>query len=199
MANEVFDGNIQTLQISTGNVATVNDPFISGLPIGQGQFGSPNGARNPVGEAAYISDGTIGSGTGRRWKVRYVRMNATTINPSPVVGPVYWKDNTFQVVTTLASEAPATLNGCAGILLNPNVTNGNYCFILVLGFIGAANIGSMVVGGAAGAGGLIVPAAGQQLTTTVAAGTYTTTYAAIGYLMTAIGGGTADVFINIET
>lgn len=200
MANEIYDGNIQTLQISTGNVATVNDPFIASS-LGQGQFGSPFGARNPVGMAAYVSDGTLTNpqtGTGRRWKVRYVRMNATTF-AGPLVGPVYWKDNTFQVVTTLSTEAPAGLNGCAGILLNANVTNGNYCFILTLGFIGVANIGAMAVGGAAGAGGLIIPSAGQQLTTTVAAGTFSTTFTPIGYLMTAIGGGTADVYINIET
>lgn len=201
MSNEIYDSNIQTLQISTGNVATVNDPFIASS-LGQGQFGSPFGARNPVGMAAYVSDGTLTNpqtGTGRRWKVRYVRMNATTF-AGPLVGPVYWKDNTFQVVTTLSTEAPAGLNGCAGFLLNVNVTNGNYCFILVNGFIGVANLGAVAIGtGGIAAGGLVYAAAGQQLTSAVApAGTRGTT-SEIGTLMTAVAAGVADVLVGVET
>lgn len=202
MSNEIYDSNIQTLQISTGNVATVNDPFIAGS-LGQGQFGSPLGARNPVGMAAYVSDGTLTNpvtGTGRRWKVRYVRMNATTFNPTPVIGPVYWKDNTFQVVTTLASEAPATLNGCAGFLLNVNVTNGNYCFILVAGFIGASNLGSVPIATAGiGAGGLVYAAAGQQLNSAIAVSGTRGTTAEIGILMTAVAAGVADILVAVET
>jgi hypothetical protein len=127
-------------------------------------------------------------------------MNATTINPTPVIGPVYWKDNTFQVVTTLASEAPATLNGCAGFLLNVNVTNGNYCFILVAGFIGVANLGAVAIGTAGiAAGGLVYAFAGQQLTSAVApAGTRGTT-SEIGTLMTAVAAGVADILVGVET
>jgi hypothetical protein len=193
VANEVFDGNIQTLQISTGNVQTVNDPFITGS-LGQGQFGSPSGARNPLGMAAYISDGTT---SGRRWKVRYVRMNATVPNSPFIVGPVYWKDNTFQVVTSLLSEALHGVNAIAGLLMNANVTNGNFCFILVYGHVGAANIGAVTVPASTAAGDALIGAAGQQTFARVAANTAPTN-AVLAWAETAISGGVADIFTCLE-
>lgn len=195
MANEIFDSNIQTLQISTGNVQTVNDPFIAGS-LGQGQFGSPLGARNPVGMAAYISDGTA---AGRRWKVRYVRMNATVPNSPFVVGPVYWKDNTFQVITSLLSEALHGVNAIAGLLLNPNLVNGNYCFILVYGHAGAANLagGAATVPASTAPGDALIGAAGQQTFARVAANTAPTN-AVLAWAETAVSGGVADMFVNLE-
>lgn len=195
MANEnyVF-GSDQTLQITTGNVATVNDPFqTAGAPVA-GSSILLSGARNPLGISAYVSDGTI---TGRRWKVRYVRVNATTFNPSPVVGPVYWKDNTFQVVTTLYSEA-VTTNTPAGIMLNANITNGNYGFILVGGFLGAANLGSIPVVASTAIGDALIGATGQQTFGRVAAATAPTN-AVIAWAVTAVSGGKADVFVALES
>lgn len=185
--NAIFTGSLQTLQITTGNVLTVNDSFNAAL--------YNNNAKNPLGQVAYISDGTV---SGRRWRVRYVRMNATTFNPTPVVGPVYWKDNTFQVVTTLASEAPMGVNGVAGILLNPNVTNGNFCFVLTSGFLGAANLGASIpVPVSTAAGDLLIGATGQQTLAREAAGS-TRTNVEVGIAQTAVSGGLGDIFVNME-
>lgn len=195
MSNENFVfGSDQTLQITTGNVATVNDPFVATGTISAGSAILANGARNPLGIAAYISDGST---TGRRWKVRYVRVNSTTFNPSPVVGPVYWKDNTFQVVTTLFSEALDT-NAAAGIMLNSSITNGNYGFILVGGFLGAANLGSIPVVALTAAGDALIGATGQQTFARVAAGTAPTN-AVIAWAVTAVSGGKSDVFVTLES
>lgn len=200
MANEVFAGSLQTANISTGNVATVNDPFIASTPIGQGGFGLVNGARNPLGTAVYVSDGTT---SGRRWKVRYVRINPTTPPAAYIVGPVYWKDNTFQVVTTNTAEAPAGINGVAGFLLNaqatPSVLTGNYVFILVFGFIGAANLGSPTVPASTAAGDLLIGSAGNTQAMARSAAGANRTNVEVAYAMTAISGGLADVMVDLES
>ena len=61
-----------------------------------------------------------------------MRLN-TTVAATIVLGPVYWKDNTYQVVTQKTSEALMGINGLAGLLVNVNATNGNFVFILVYG------------------------------------------------------------------
>src|ERR1700681_366802 len=121
---------LPTPEIFTGNVATVNDPFDTTKPN--------NGARMLVGMRIYQMDSS-----GRLLKYRYVRYNptaaATLTANTNVPGVVYWKDNTFGVVTPTASEGITTkINQIAGYLLNAGVTAGNYCFIQVAGYLANA-------------------------------------------------------------
>ena len=186
MAQETYVGSLQTLHVSTGRPETVNDPFDTTKPN--------NGARNNPGVAEYVSDGTI---TGRRWKVRYVRLNSTT-TATLIVGPVYWKDNTFQVVTIQSSEAIGGINNLAGILLNANATNGNWVFVLAAGFIGAANIGSIAVPALTASGDLLIGATGAQQFARVAIGSNRTNVE-IAMALTAVSGGVADIFVQLES
>lgn len=119
-----------TPEIFTGNVLTVNDPFNAAA--------FNNGARMAPGTRIYQTDSS-----GRLLKYRYVRYNPTaavtlTANTN-VPGVVYWKDNTFTVVTPTASEGITTkINQIAGYLLNANATAGNFVFIQVAGYLSNA-------------------------------------------------------------
>jgi hypothetical protein len=121
---------IPTPEIFTGNVLTVNDPYDTTKPN--------NGARMILGMRFYQQDSS-----GRLLKYRYVRYNPTaavtlTANTN-VPGVVYWKDNTFGIVTPTASEGVTTkINQIAGYLLNANVTAGNYTVIQVAGYLSNA-------------------------------------------------------------
>jgi hypothetical protein len=121
---------IATPEIFTGNVNTVNDPFNTAMPN--------NGARMYPGMRFYQMDSS-----GRLLKYRYVRYNPTaavtlTANTN-VPGVVYWKDNTFGIVTPTASEGVTTkINQIAGYLLNANVVAGNYTVIQVAGYLSNA-------------------------------------------------------------
>lgn len=121
---------IPTPEIFTGNVLTINDPYNANNPN--------NGARMLLGTRFYQVDSS-----GRLLKYRYVRYNPTaavtlTANTN-VPGVVYWKDNTFGVVTPTASEGITTkINQVAGYLLNPSVTAGNYTLIQVAGYLANA-------------------------------------------------------------
>jgi hypothetical protein len=169
---------IDTLQVSTGNPATVNDKYDPTQPN--------NGAQAPLGAAVVLA------GPNGFQKFRYVRLNATTPPASFVVGPVYWKDATQTVVTTNSAEAAGGLNAVAGVLVNPNATNGNFVLIQVAGYI------SNLATAAGAAGDAIVPAAGQQAVTNVASGT-APGLRPIAYLVTAAAGGAAAARIVLES
>jgi hypothetical protein len=121
---------LPTPEIFTGNVLTVNDPYNTNNPN--------NGARMYPGMRFYQQDSS-----GRLLKYRYVRYNPTaavtlTANTN-VPGVVYWKDNTFGIVTPTASEGVTTkINQIAGYLLNALVTAGNYTVIQVAGYLSNA-------------------------------------------------------------
>ena len=179
MTENIFAPSKQTAEISTGDVATVNDLFDSTKPN--------NKARNPLGAAYYGTDSS-----GRPLKFRYVRVNST-VPPTEVVGPVWWKDNTFTVVTAVRSEAVHdTANAVAGILINEDIGNGNFGFIQVAGFlaampiVAATAVGDAIIGGATG-----------QLTARVAANTAPSNRL-IAWALTAVSGGVSDVEIVLE-
>lgn len=107
----------------------------------------------PVGSAANVP------GIGLNDYYKYVRYNPTTseaIQAGPAL--VYWKDETFTTVTGLSTEAFINgPNGVAGWLLYnttavPGATaaqiNGNFCWILVGGFLSLAYLGVAASAGA---------------------------------------------------
>lgn len=142
----------------TGSIFTVNDLYQANPPFSGYPY--PNGARNQPGVARYNTFVPTGSTTPYWVKLRYVRYNPTalvtfTANQLP---PVYWKDNTFTVVTPTASEGTMGVNGIAGVLLNTTTTSanltGNWTLIAVGGYmtnlISAASVaaGDLVFGNA---------------------------------------------------
>ena len=79
------------------------------------------------------------------------------------MGPVYWKDNTFTIVTTTLSNAvTAEASAFAGILLRaeatPALMTGNWVVILVRGFLAA-----LVVAASPTAGDEVYGTAGDQI------------------------------------
>lgn len=174
-------GFLQTVQVTTGNVATVNDAFDTKKPN--------NGAKNPLGAAFYLSDSS-----GRIRKYRYVRYNPTAA-VTVVVGPVFWKDNTFTVVSQTRSESVFgdTINSVAGVILNTGITNGNYGFIQVSGFLAA-----MPVPAATAASDALVSATGIGQLARVAAGSAPTAIDVVAKAITAVAGGVSDVVIMLE-
>jgi hypothetical protein len=175
--------SLQTAEITTGNVATVNDAYVSSSFT---ENGLTKGAKAPIGAALYLSDSV-----GRRFKFRYVRLNST-VPPTLIVGPVYWKDNTFTVVTAVESEALYGVNSIAGLLLNVNAANGNYVWIQTFGHAPAVPSPLYT---AAGDG--IIGAAGNQQLARVAANTAPTNQL-LGWAETAVAAGVFDLFINVE-
>lgn len=163
-------------EISTGDPATVNDAYDTTK--------YQNGARMQPGAAFYTKDSS-----GRIQKYRYVRLNSTA-PPTAIVGPVYWKDNTRQVVTAVYSEA-LHVNAAAGVLLNASATNGNWVCILVYGYV------NMVVAASTAAGDALIGASGNQLTARVAAGTAPTNKV-LAWAQTAISSTKSDVEVVCE-
>jgi hypothetical protein len=171
--------NVPTAEVYTGNPATVNDAFDTTK--------LNNGARIAPGNAVYLID----SVTGGVQKWRYVRVN-TTVAATFVVGPVYWKDNTYQTVTQKTSEALMGLNGLAGLMVNTSLTNGNFTFILVAGHYAAvpAPVSTAI-------GDSIIGAAGTQLVARVAANTAPTN-TVLALAETAVAAGVSDMRVVVE-
>lgn len=174
-----------TSEVFTGNPATVNDPFQS-IALGN-QWLANSGARMALGSAVY----TVDAITGSILKWRYVRLNSTT-TAALVVGPVYYKDNTRNVVTIQSSESLMALNGVAGLLVNTNAVNGNYIFILVHGHFGAVPAPASTA-----VGDSIIAAAGAQQVARVAANAAPTNVV-LALAETAISGGNSDMMISVE-
>lgn len=128
----LFNGLSLTPQITTGDIATVNDARDTTKPL--------NGALNPLGSVWRGFDAN-----GRPQVIRYVRYNPTA-GITDAVGPVFWKDNTFTVVTPTLSECvTAAANSAAGLLLNASVTDGNFIFILTYGYAAAVLVPASTV------------------------------------------------------
>jgi hypothetical protein len=174
-----------TPQITTGNFATVNDAYDTTKPN--------NGAKNVPGSEWLVFDAN-----NRLIKIKYVRYNPTAAG-TEIVGPVYYKDNTFGTgpsngtnsgVTATMSEAVTTkANSVAGILLNASVTPGNWTFIQVEGYKAAVTVPASTA-----VDDVLIGAAGFQIFGRVAAGTAPTNRPA-AIALTAISGGVADILL----
>jgi hypothetical protein len=170
-----------TPQITTGDWTTVNDAYDATKPF--------NGAQNDLGSAWFVRDSS-----GRLKKLRYVRLSGTgTIDSTTIPGVVYWKDNTFQVVTPTLSEAvTGKQNMVAGFLLNASATNGNFVFIQVGGFLSQAYAPvSTAVDDS------MIGAAGAFTLARVAAGT-ASTYRPVAIALTAVASTKSDMFVCVE-
>jgi len=198
------------MTVSTGKHSTVNDPYIAAPTVANlgDPYATNNGAVNPLGASMWVQDTLSTSTTYQAWKkFTYVRLNATT-PPTHWGGPgapVYWKDETFTVVTMVGSEGLANNNMVAGYLLNSdaNLTNGNYIFIQTFGpLVGAIVPASTAIGDA------II---GKQTSATVSISSVTYTFYAdrtakdtaptdkvCAWALTAIASGVADIQIVAE-
>jgi hypothetical protein len=181
----------QTPQITTGDWTTVNDPYLTPPPA-EYNYPYPNGAQNPLGASYVVRDSS-----GRIKRIRYVRLSGTaaySLNVSTLPGIVYWKDETFQVVTPTMSECVTTKpNLAAGFLVNQKATNGYFVFIETAGFLASCQVPSSTavddaLYGAAGAFTMARTASGTAPTQRVAA-----------FALTAISGGVSDVFVALES
>jgi hypothetical protein len=128
---------------------------------------------------------TLQVGANYYWqKFRYVRYNPTAAVTlvANQIPPVYWKDNTFTVVTPTSSEGLLGLNGIAGALVNTSLVAGDWGLIQVAGYqtnlISAASMaaGDIAYGNATA---LTVTRIAQALTTFIAQKYYYTALTAI--------------------
>jgi hypothetical protein len=123
---------VPTYELFTGNPLTIDDAYQATPPFSGYPF--PNGARMQPGRAIYY---TVLIGANYYWqKFRYVRYNptATVVLVTGQVPPVYWKDNTFTVVTPTESEGLLGINGIAGALPNTALVAGDWTLIQVAGY-----------------------------------------------------------------
>jgi len=155
--------SVPTAQVTTGNVATVNDKYDTTKPL--------NGAVNPLGRRYDGVVTSVSNPSGYPVAYRYVQYNPTaavTLNASGasqnVPGVVYWKDETFTDVTPTYSEglggsiaAANVAPFVAGLLLNPSATATYFVFIQVAGLLpkcvvpASTTIGDELIGTATGA------------------------------------------------
>lgn len=148
--------------ITTGNVLTTIDSYVANATGNiNGTQTLTNGALNTPGALYQTqpSPATISAnGVGSPRFLKYVRYNPTTTQVI-LTGPtlMYWKDETFTVVTGLAAEAFGSINNIAGWLL-PNSTasaantaanmNGNWMWMHVGGFLAGAWVTTAAAAGA---------------------------------------------------
>jgi hypothetical protein len=118
--------SVPTAQMHTKGPMYHEDPYDTTKPM--------KGATNPLGSACYWVD----TG-GRTLKFRYVRLNSTAAPGTLYNGPVFYKDNTFTIITAVGSEGFGVANLVAGVLMNTSLTNGDYTWILVAGYSGASS------------------------------------------------------------
>jgi hypothetical protein len=161
---------VPTYELYTGNPLTVDDAYVATPPFSGYPY--PNGARMQPGRAIYYTLLTS-AGTYYWQKYRYVRYNPTAAVTlvANQIPPVYWKDNTFTVVTPTASEGLLGLNGIAGALVNTSLVAGDWGLIQVAGYCpNLISAGSMVAGDIAygNATALTVTRIAQALTTFIA-------------------------------
>jgi hypothetical protein len=165
---------------------------------------------NPLGTlyAAPINTGalTTAAGAGAPPVLKYVQY-LSTANPAPVAAPapVYWKDETFTVVTGVYSEGfTGTANSIAGYLLVnttsvssltatvlTNSGNGVGVWIQIGGWLSGAYAPTA---GSAGVGNTIIGSAGNWTSTAVAAGTAGSRI--LGMQLTAVASSACDVLVG---
>jgi len=173
------------MQVSTGVAATVNDPYLGASAGLISDYDNKSGARNLLGAVGYDIDSS-----NRLLVYKYVQI-ISTAKPSLIVGPVYFTDNTFQIVSPVSTEGAYGVNGVAGVLLNASATYNNYVFIQVWGFLAA-----MVVAGSTAIGDALIGAAGNQTTGRVAANTAPTN-TVLAMALTNVSSTKSDVLITV--
>jgi hypothetical protein len=182
--------------ITGQNLYTVIDTYNTAL--------ENNGAQQPLGSIyqAPLNLGTlVTSGIGLNAYYKYVRYNPTasqTLKTGPTL--VYWKDETFTTVTGLASEA-LSLDLPAGWLLYNTTTlssataaqiNGNFCWILVGGFLP----GAFVTTGTA-VGGAIIPSGTTFGATGYIAPSTAITDPVVGRVLVAAASNLSDLYVPL--
>jgi hypothetical protein len=173
------------MQVSTGVAATVDDPVLSASAGLISDYDNKGGARNLLGAVGYDIDSK-----NRILLYKYVQLVSTAI-PSLIVGPVYFTDNTFQIVSPVSTEGAYGVNGVAGILLNASATYNNYVYIQIFGFLAG-----MVVAGSTAIGDALIGTSGNQLTARVAANTAPTN-TVVAMALTAVSSTKSDVLITV--
>ena len=168
--------------------ATYQDTYDSTLPN--------KGARNPLGSRWVYQDSS-----NRNVVLAFVRVNATVAPGTLYCGPVYWKDNTFTVVTPVFTEGFNSANMVAGVLVNTGITNGNFTWIIVSGYCGASSdtgwgaaiqsAGSVAIGD-----GVIGATGSSQAVARQTAGT--PTYKLLYYALTAVASNVSDGLVCCE-
>lgn len=183
-------------KITTGNVRTTIDsstvPLNAPLKQPLGTIYSP-----PIAQGI-----TTANGQGAPPVYRYVQYNSTA-NPAVVAfpAPVYYKDETFTIVTAVFSEGfTGTANAIAGYLM-PNSTdysgltaailNTNYVWIQIAGWLGGAAVPTTTPGVASA----IIGSAGNWTSTGVAVGTAPGSRVAGTQLAAAVAGA-CDVLVG---
>jgi hypothetical protein len=133
---------------------------------------------------------------------KYVQYNSTA-NPAVVAAPapVYWKDETFTIVTAVFSESLTASAASIAGYLGPNSTsisgftaallNTNYVWIQVAGFLAGAY--APTTGGAVGS--TIQGVTGNWTSTAIAAGTAPANRV-LGIQLTAIASSACDVLVG---
>lgn len=189
--------------IDSGSALTTIDSYVTTNTNGNNSL--TNGAMNTPG-GIYMtqpSPATISTnGVGSPRFLKYVRYNPTA-SQAILAGPaiVYWKDETFTVVTGLLSESfggASGINNVAGWLL-PNTTsvpslstatniNGNWCFIHIGGFLPNAAPTACTVGDS------IYGATGAFTTGHTATATASPQRVA-AYALTTLASGLADLYV----
>lgn len=188
----------QTAEVITGNMRTTVETFPGpGLPLGYGP-------RAPLGISYYDSTKTLQNPDGTWGKYRRVKYQSTTNSP-PLTGPgvVYWTDENGTTVTSDYSESVTQgLNSIAGVMmanttdmpsLTPETLNGNVVWICVGGVV----TGAVAPAGLA-AGDALIGSATAWTPDRVASGTAPTNKV-LGYALTAVQNGLADISVELES
>ena len=186
--------------ITTGNIATTIDTYVSGSPNSGGTCPLGTQWTLPIPQASILA-----YGRGAPQTIAYVRMNssgaaAMLANP----GVVYWVDKNFQSVTGTASESAFGVNGVAGYTMLctgtypgaltgaalTTLVNGNLIWIVTGGYVpGATSITSVA------AGDFLIGSATSFTPARMTANSAPTNRV-IGMATTAISGGVSDVLIG---
>lgn len=169
--DQVFEKSM-TPHVTTGDPHTVNDAEAKNI------LGTKWHFRNPT--------------TGAIYACRYVKYSCTAA-PAEVVGPVYWKDATRTVVSADAADQFGDRNSCAGFLLNVNVTDGNYVFIMVNGYIADAPVPASTAEGDL----LSIDASTDQLLVRTAEGTAPICLP-VAVALEAVSNNVADIHVIVE-
>jgi hypothetical protein len=209
-----YGPSIQTLEIFSGNVRTVQDLLVANTYSAPTSAIPPYGQLAPFGAVYYDNapsanlNGTVtllpfGIPSKYRY-VKYLSTDTTAVKAYPA--PVFWVDEQMTTVSDKMSEGYSTVQqSIAGWLMANStdisgltITNlnnsGNGCgvFICVAGFVSAA------AAAAANAGDWLIGGATAWTPVVVASGT-STGYRQAAYALTAAASSQADIFVTVES
>lgn len=120
-------------RMTTGLINTINDSVAGGLvsPTGLARYASQAGERIILGSESLRYSSSVG--TVYPGMFQYVQLLASAATAPQRGGLCFWNDRLNGIVTT--DVAAASIGDFAGVILNPNVTLGNWTFIQVLGIV----------------------------------------------------------------